>query len=513
VEKRAAYSYSEVGDLLPDDIIKNNTEFCLYYAWILTIKGQIQKAEPFLISAENITRKIISDDNPLKTDISSQKKLLGKISVSLAYLNSLLVRPGKILYYSKIAMENLSEDNPLWYSWGLYSVGIAEMFRENFEACIPAFKNALEYAKKSGNIYLASTIGSRLSAVEARMGLYSSSYKNCTDLIAFMKRSGYSQIVKSESTFAGLYAYMAGVEAMRADFDDALESIKTAYDLCKNESDNTFKVNMYVIYSLTLYGMGDMDGARKMLDETDTILKSNIIFPSSMAMYIAMKGFMLVEQNELEKANLFFQENGLEFNKDISYNNEFGYSPYALFLIIGRKFEEAETLIIKLIKLAEAANRTERLIEAKVVYAILNKATGDKEKALGNLIEALEAAAGENILMSFILYHSWISDLLKEAYKVLATTEIRVPQNLTNKLKLVIEIREKKLKNKSQFLLSDREIDTLRLIAHDFSNQEIADKLFLSPNTVKTHLKNIFLKLDVDSRIKAVGKAKKLGII
>ncbi len=62
-------------------------------------------------------------------------------------------------------------------------------------------------------------------------------------------------------------------------------------------------------------------------------------------------------------------------------------------------------------------------------------------------------------------------------------------------------------------MLSDRELDTLKRIAEDLSNQEIADKLFISLNTVKTHIKNILMKLDVDSRIQAVTKAKVLGII
>ena len=62
-------------------------------------------------------------------------------------------------------------------------------------------------------------------------------------------------------------------------------------------------------------------------------------------------------------------------------------------------------------------------------------------------------------------------------------------------------------------MLSDRELDALKLIAKDLSNQEIADKLFISLNTVKTHLKNVFLKLEVDNRSKAVDKAKELGII
>ena len=56
-------------------------------------------------------------------------------------------------------------------------------------------------------------------------------------------------------------------------------------------------------------------------------------------------------------------------------------------------------------------------------------------------------------------------------------------------------------------------MDTLKLIAEDLSNQEIADKLFISLNTVKTHVKNIYLKLEADNRTKAIAKAKELGII
>ena len=189
------------------------------------------------------------------------------------------------------------------------------------------------------------------------------------------------------------------------------------------------------------------------------------------------------------------------------------YCPYALLLIIEMKFEEAEILLSKLLKMAQAANRIERIIETKVIYAILNKATGDKEKALINLIEALEDAACENILMSFVLYHSGISDLLKEVYKIQATTKTNIPKKLIDKLKLALEKREKFMKINLGSVLSDRELDTLKLIAEDLSNQEIADKLFISLNTVKTHVKNILLKLEVENRSQAVTKAKELGII
>lgn len=61
--------------------------------------------------------------------------------------------------------------------------------------------------------------------------------------------------------------------------------------------------------------------------------------------------------------------------------------------------------------------------------------------------------------------------------------------------------------------LSKREIEVLELLAGGLSNREIAEKLFVSGNTVKTHLSRLFSKLDVGRRTQAVDKAKKMGII
>lgn len=63
------------------------------------------------------------------------------------------------------------------------------------------------------------------------------------------------------------------------------------------------------------------------------------------------------------------------------------------------------------------------------------------------------------------------------------------------------------------FGLSKRELEVLELIADGHSNQEIADKLFVSLNTVKTHLSNIFSKLNVQRRTQAVQKARDHQII
>ena len=61
--------------------------------------------------------------------------------------------------------------------------------------------------------------------------------------------------------------------------------------------------------------------------------------------------------------------------------------------------------------------------------------------------------------------------------------------------------------------ISARELEVLQLVARGLSNQEIAAALFVSINTIKTHLTNLFFKLDVTRRTQAVQKAKQLSII
>ena len=71
-------------------------------------------------------------------------------------------------------------------------------------------------------------------------------------------------------------------------------------------------------------------------------------------------------------------------------------------------------------------------------------------------------------------------------------------------------INEKEL---ARLGLSARELEVLQGMAEGLSNQEIAARLFVSLNTIKTHSANIFEKLDVRRRTQAVDKAKKLNII
>ena len=65
----------------------------------------------------------------------------------------------------------------------------------------------------------------------------------------------------------------------------------------------------------------------------------------------------------------------------------------------------------------------------------------------------------------------------------------------------------------SELQLSKRELEILALLAQGHSNQEIAGQLFVSLSTVKTHLQNLFDKMEVKRRTQAIEKARRLRII
>ena len=124
-------------------------------------------------------------------------------------------------------------------------------------------------------------------------------------------------------------------------------------------------------------------------------------------------------------------------------------------------------------------------------------------------------------LLKSIEYHYFIRDLSLEFYlgliAVLFTTlGIWAGLKLTRKKQIVTPTAKEFAFNEDNFKksgISKREFEVLELMAMGLSNQEIADKMFVSLNTVKTHTSNLFLKLEAKRRIQAIQKAKELGLI
>jgi DNA-binding NarL/FixJ family response regulator len=107
------------------------------------------------------------------------------------------------------------------------------------------------------------------------------------------------------------------------------------------------------------------------------------------------------------------------------------------------------------------------------------------------------------VAVFFVLLGTWIGWKLTQKPEPLPSTIVEIAQNSAEPKPELLE----------KYRLSKREYEVLALIAQGFSNQEIAEMLFVSLNTIKTHSSNVFLKLDVKRRTQAVQKAKEIGLL
>ena len=123
-------------------------------------------------------------------------------------------------------------------------------------------------------------------------------------------------------------------------------------------------------------------------------------------------------------------------------------------------------------------------------------------------------------LLKFLEYRLFVRDLSMEFYVGIVAVMftilgVWVGLKLTRKKTIIItnanfQFDESRLEKAG---ISKREYEVLELMARGFSNQEIADKLFVSLNTIKTHSSNLFLKLEAKRRTQAIQKAKELNLI
>ena len=109
------------------------------------------------------------------------------------------------------------------------------------------------------------------------------------------------------------------------------------------------------------------------------------------------------------------------------------------------------------------------------------------------------------IAILFLLFGIWLSSKIRKpkVETVIIEKEIKIFQN-------DFIINEKAI---STLKISPRELEVLNLMAKGLSNQEIADSLFVSLNTIKTHTSNLLEKLDAKRRTQAIENAKKLQIL
>lgn len=129
--------------------------------------------------------------------------------------------------------------------------------------------------------------------------------------------------------------------------------------------------------------------------------------------------------------------------------------------------------------------------------------------------------AGLLLLLKFVDYKYFVYDLKIEYYVgvialVFTLLGLWIGRKLTATHRtqfMLAEVAQSARISPADLGISPRESEVLHLIAAGHSNQEIADRLFLSLNTVKKHTSTLFRKLEAERRTQAIEKARRIGLI
>jgi LuxR family maltose regulon positive regulatory protein len=146
-------------------------------------------------------------------------------------------------------------------------------------------------------------------------------------------------------------------------------------------------------------------------------------------------------------------------------------------------------------------------VEIRLLQALVHDARGDRAEALSDLGAALEAAVPAGYVRLFLDEGEPMAELLKAAERLSSAGDH------ARQLRHTAYRQPAAAQRPPAEGLSEREVEVLRLLATSLSGPQIAGELFVSVNTLRTHTKHIFTKLDVNTRRAAVSRATELGLL
>jgi LuxR family maltose regulon positive regulatory protein len=271
---------------------------------------------------------------------------------------------------------------------------------------------------------------------------------------------------------------------------------------------------------------GDLSGALDLLDEAERQYVRNPLPDQPIA---AMKARVWIRLGKLSEAERWAHEQGLSADDDLHYLREFEHLTLARVLSARYRADRDEEtigaalrLLDRLLQAAEKGGRTGSVIEVLMLQALAYHAQGDISAAITALERALILAEPEGYMQLFVAegepmrlliadLRSLIEKQKRGSYQKTAACIDRLQAAF-----VPVTLPQSKIKNqKSKIVepLSERELEVLKLLGTELSGPEIARKLSVSLNTVRTHTKNIYSKLGVNSRRAAIRRAEELDLL
>jgi LuxR family maltose regulon positive regulatory protein len=490
---------------LPDEPIDTNPKLCIFYARELFKSGYMDDAEKRLQAAEQMLESPSSGN-------FNEVGLRGRIAVIRAYMSTRTGDLSRTIDFSRQALELLPQRDLNWRSVAATLLGMGYGPGRLVEQQ-KAYAEAMEISKAADNIYYHIFAGSCLASTMVHRGRLTEARNFFRQLLDLAIENGIEQTGIAGS----LYGNLGMILCEWGDFNDGIRQINKGIALSELGHDPVILVLCQASLLRALTYRRDFAGALKLMENINE-RAGNFVLPSWVTTLIsALNVLCWLGSGNLNAALTWARERGLRIDDKLDSLNEVEYLALAHIHIAQNKLDEADQLLQRLIENATAADRVYMLIEMRLWRVLIFMLKADPAAALAELKPALALAEPGGFIMMFVSKGKPVAELLEQILAVKkrdhnsaqAGFSLSYAQKILSAFKAVTPPKLDGLLDP----ISARELEVLHLIAAGLSNKEIAEKLFISLNTVKSHTKNINSKLDVNSRTRAVARAKELGLL
>lgn len=476
---------------LPKDIVENNLRLLLNSAWAYSSEGNTSKL--FWCMKEIRKFKTI----PMKLQVEITALHSTNIEGPQAELDAILMKSRKVL-------ELL---NPKEFLMQLicFNIGSVLLLKGSVKESLYYFEECYINSKKSGNFYLAIVSMKAIITSKIKNGQLQKAEQEICELLKELADMG-GEVLPAAGL---LYAQLAEIHYQRNELPKALNMAAEGVRYGELGNDVWTSGENYLVLEKIYWAMNNRKQYENIKAKALRCLEGRSFYDLSFKLECNHIQTLILEQKLALAARSI---SSLEETADPRLNLIY---PEFVFLKAGfytnkGNLKKAEEILLSLKKAALINDQKGILCEVQVLLSTIYEKMGSGFKALKEL-EAAILLAGEQGSIQFFLNEGRIMEgMLKKLINKYST---KTEQNIFIEDLLGSFEMQSVVGELSEGILSSREIEVLNMVAMGAGNEEIANKLFVSKNTVKTHLLNIYTKLGVHSRTKAVSKAEALSII
>ncbi len=492
---------------LPEAVIATSPRLIVIFSWTLVLAQQLDEAERLMAQMD----RLLSLDKKLIND-----EISGQLFAIRAYIARGRGNIDNALALCKQALDKLPEKNYLARTITYVNISNCYMTLEKVSQAREYNRLAFETARAAGSIHLEVLALHEQARIEQVKGNLSISQKILLNALTISDKLKYRD---RAAAYGRVLIYKGYISWLQHETDVAEQYIRMGMQVSERCHD-TYIVMGYVLLSNIARQRINTELAYDELANAEALMQRWMVPSHAFQPWLTtMKVNLLIDQGKVESAL-----SNLKNLYALLDHNPYALSPehypalkglVDVFFVraksISGNHKDALLLLDKKIESSQSSQNGFALIFIYIMRALLRFQLGQEDLALQDFRKALEMAEPENNFMPFIEYSSGMNALYSQ-----------LPQQIKNrpfveKILQNIDVSTEDGHNqafaKARSVLSQRELGVLELIAQGMSNQEIAEKLFISLHTVKTHARRINSKLTVKSRTQAIIKAREIGVI